>query len=234
MASADAQREHPVGISPGRRPVFTPDADTWLRAVLLGMAALVAFGLFWWWVWPRTEWVRRTDFVLPQPVPFSHEHHVAGLGINCLMCHNTVLAGAQAGLPPTHTCMTCHSQIWTNANLLAPVRESYASGTPIQWNRVYNLPDYVYFNHSIHVAKGVGCASCHGQVDRMPLMQKAVTLTMGFCLSCHQNPGPNLRPESEIFNTEWTRTPDTPSPSELLAHYGIGKRNLLECSTCHR
>ena len=105
----------PQGI-PGPRLVFTPYADTWLRAALLGMAALVAFALFWWWVWPRTDWVRRTDFVLPQPVPFSHEHHVAGLGINCLMCHNTVLAGAQAGLPPTHTCMTCHSQIWTNAD----------------------------------------------------------------------------------------------------------------------
>ncbi|HYZ62774.1 MAG TPA: cytochrome c3 family protein [Acetobacteraceae bacterium] len=205
-----------------------------MRAALLGAGALAVFLLFWWWVWPRTDWMRRVDFVVPQPVPFSHAHHVAGLGISCLMCHNTVRTGAMAGLPPTHTCMTCHSQIWTNAALLAPVRESYASGTPIAWNRVYDLPSYVYFDHSIHIAKGVGCESCHGQVDRMPLTQKAVSLTMGFCLDCHRNPGPNLRPESAIFDTDWKRTPDTPSPAALLAQYRIGKRDILDCSTCHR
>ena len=231
---AALEGKHSVGRSAARTPIFTPAADTLIRTAMVGIAGCLVLGVFWWWVWPRTDWVRRTDFVLNQPVPFSHEHHVAGLGINCLMCHNTVLAGAMAGLPPTHTCMTCHSQIWTNAELLAPVRESYAGGVPIHWNRVYNLPNYVYFNHSIHVAKGVGCQSCHGQVARMPLMEKSVTLTMEFCLSCHRNPGPNLRPESEIFNTEWTRTENTPSPSELLAHYKIGNRNILECSTCHR
>ena len=234
MPSAGGQREVRVGAEAGRTPVFSPAADTWLRFGMLGTVLLAAFGVFWWWAAPRTDWARRVDFVIPQPVPFSHEHHVAGLGINCLMCHNTVLKGAMAGLPPTHTCMTCHSQIWTNAGLLAPVRQSFATGTPIHWNRVYNLPDYVYFNHSIHVAKGVGCQSCHGQVDRMPLMQKAVSLTMDFCLSCHRNPGPNLRPESEIFNTEWHRTADTPSPEALVAHYGLGHRDLLDCSTCHR
>jgi hypothetical protein len=234
MAPGEAQRRHRVGARSGRTPVFTPAADTWMRAALLGAAGLVGLALLWWFVWPRTDWVRRVDVVIDQPVPFSHEHHVAGLGINCMMCHNTVLAGAQAGLPPTQTCMTCHSQIWTNAALLAPVRQSYADGKPIVWNRVYNLPDYVYFNHSIHVAKGVGCASCHGQVDRMPLTQKAVSLTMGFCLDCHRNPGPQLRPQDQIFNTEWRRGPDTPSPAALVAQYHIGKRNILECSTCHR
>lgn len=235
MSGAEVeQQQHRVVKPSARFPIFTPAADTWMRAALLALALLVVFGALWWWLWPRSDWVRRTGFVIPQPVPFSHEHHVAGLGINCLMCHNTVLAGAQAGLPPTHTCMTCHSQIWSNAEVLAPVRQSYADDRPIAWNRVYNLPNYVYFNHSIHVAKGVGCESCHGHVDRMPLMQKANALTMEFCLDCHRDPGPNLRPRSEITNTEWRRTPDTPSPQALLAQYGIGKRNILECSTCHR
>ena len=234
MSQAGPQREYRVRHAAPRTPIFTPAADTWMRAalVLTGLAVLSA--LFWWWLWPRTDWSRRTDFVLEQPVPFSHEHHVGGLGINCLMCHNTVLAGAQAGLPPTHTCMTCHSQIWTNAQILAPVRESFATNTPIAWNRVYNLPNYVYFNHSIHVAKGVGCSSCHGAVDRMRLVQKASSLTMSFCLDCHRDPGPQLRPPDQIFNTEWRRTPQTPSPADLVAFYHIGKRDILECSTCHR
>lgn len=234
MGAGGSEREFRVGTDATRTPIFSPDADTWLRFALLGTAAVAAFGVFFWWAWPRTDWWRSTYFVVPQPVPFSHEHHVAGLGINCLMCHNTVLAGSMAGLPPTHTCMTCHSQIWTNAEILAPVRESFATGTPIHWNRVYTLPGYVYFNHSIHVTKGVGCSECHGAVDRMPLMQKAVSLSMGFCLSCHENPGPHLRPEREVFNTEWHRTVDTPSPEALLARYRIGERNLLECSICHR
>ncbi len=119
-------------------------------------------------------------------------------------------------------------------SLLAPVRESLAENRPIAWKRVYNLPDYVYFNHSIHIAKGVGCASCHGRVDQMPLTYKAVSLTMGFCLDCHRDPGPRLRPESEIFNTEWKRTPDTPSPAALLAQYHVPNRDLTACSICHR
>ena len=138
---------------------------------MLGTAGLVAFGLLWWWVWPRTDWVRRTDFVLPQPVPFSHEHHVAGLGINCLMCHNTVRECGEGRLaadaylhdlpqPDLDQCRAAG----------AGARELCRQHSRSSWNRVYNLPDYVYFNHSIHVAKGVGCQTCHGQVDRMPLM----------------------------------------------------------------
>lgn len=132
------------------------------------------------------------------------------------------------------TCMTCHSQIWTNAELLAPVRLSLASDTPIIWHRVNDLPDYVYFNHSIHIAKGVGCSSCHGEVDRMPLSYKAKSLTMGFCLDCHRNPAPHLRPRGQIFNTEWRRTSATPAPEELMSEYHIGDRRLTDCSLCHR
>lgn len=137
-------------------------------------------------------------------------------------------------MPPTYTCMTCHSQIWTNADTLAPVRRSLAQNQPIAWGVVNDLPDYVYFNHSIHIAKGVGCASCHGQVDRMPLSYKEESLTMEFCLDCHRDPGRRLRPEAEIFNTEWRRTAATPSPDALMKHYRIGDRRLDDCSICHR
>lgn len=214
--------------------VFRPHATLIGRTILLGAGLLAVAGTAWWWFAPRTDWARKVGFVIDQPVPFSHQHHVAGLGMDCRFCHISVEVSAKAGLPPTWTCMTCHSQIWTNAALLAPVRNSLADDTPIVWGRVNNLPDYVYFNHSIHVAKGVGCSSCHGPVDRMPLTYKAASLTMQFCLECHRNPGPQLRPESEIYNTEYHRTAETPSPRALLAHYGVPDRNLTECSLCHR
>jgi len=130
--------------------------------------------------------------------------------------------------------MTCHSQIWTNAAMLAPVRQSLANGTMLVWHRVTDLPDYVYFNHAIHIAKGIGCASCHGDVESMPLMRKAKSMTMGFCLDCHRDPAPHLRPKNEIFNTAWHRTKDTPSPQALMAQYHVGGRNLTDCSICHR
>jgi hypothetical protein len=130
--------------------------------------------------------------------------------------------------------MTCHSQIWTNADLLAPVRQSLADDKPIAWARVNNLPNYVYFNHSIHIAKGVGCSSCHGSVAQMPLTEKAASLTMEFCLDCHREPGPQLRPRDAIYNTKWTRTADTPAPAVLMREYGIPNRTLTDCSICHR
>jgi hypothetical protein len=130
--------------------------------------------------------------------------------------------------------MTCHSQIWTNAAMLAPVRESLANNTPITWHRVTDLPDYVYFNHQIHIAKGVGCESCHGTIQDMALTRKAHTLTMGFCLDCHRDPAPNLRPLDAIFNTDWHRTAETPSPADLMRQYHVGGRDLTDCSICHR
>ncbi|MBV9750723.1 MAG: cytochrome c3 family protein [Acetobacteraceae bacterium] len=214
--------------------IFRPSANVWARAILVSAPALLVAAVIFWWVGQRTDWARGTDVFIDQPVPFSHQHHVAGLGIGCLMCHATVEVAANAGLPPTHTCMTCHSQIWTNAALLAPVRESLADNRPIAWNRVNQVPDYVYFNHSIHIAKGVGCSECHGNVAEMPLMYKAASMTMQWCLECHRNPGPRLRPAGEIFNTAWQRGLDTPSPEALLAQYHIAGRNLTECSICHR
>ncbi len=214
--------------------IFRPSANVWARLVLLCLGFAMVGGVGWWWVWPRMDYVRRVGFTIDQPVPFSHEHHVAGLGIDCRFCHSDVERSANAGMPPTYTCMTCHSQIWTNAALLAPVRDSLASGKPLDWGRVTNLPDYVYFNHSIHIAKGVGCESCHGEVERMPLTYKATSLTMQFCLDCHRNPGPQLRPKDAIYDTDWHRTKDTPSPAALMKMYHVGGRTLTDCSLCHR
>ena len=148
---------------------FQPVANLWAKAILLVAAAAVAFGLLTLWFWPRSDYARHVSWIVEQPVPFSHQHHVAGLGIDCRFLPTSVEVSSTAGLPPTYTCMTCHSQIWTNAALLAPVREASPADKPIVWNRVNDLPDYVYFNHSIHIAKGVGCASCHGEVDHMAL-----------------------------------------------------------------
>ena len=202
--------------------IFTPAANGASKGVLLGLSLLLCLGVGWWLLWPRTEYVRQQLFTIEQPVPFSHKHHVGGLGINCQFCHSSVSISADAGMPPTYTCMTCHAQIWTNADLLAPVRRSLAENKPIVWARVNNLPDYV------------GCSSCHGQIAQMPLTYKAASLTMQFCLNCHRNPGPQLRPESEIYNTEWVRGPDMPSPSAMAAQYGVPNRDLTECTICHR
>ncbi|MEO6982413.1 MAG: cytochrome c3 family protein [Edaphobacter sp.] len=151
----------------------------------------------------RSPWVTRQGQRPDQPIPFSHKHHVEGLGLQCQYCHTQVETAAYAGIPPTKTCMNCHAQIWTNAELLEPVRQSWATGASIQWIRVHDLPDYVYFNHEIHVNKGIGCASCHGRVDEMPLMYEQNTLQMEWCLNCHRNPAENLRPTAEIYNMAW-------------------------------
>jgi hypothetical protein len=159
----------------------------------------------------RSPWVTRQGQRADQPVPFSHKHHVQGLGLQCQYCHTSVEKSSYAGIPPTKTCMNCHSQIWTNANLLEPVRQSWATGSSITWTRVHDLPDYAYFNHEIHVNKGLGCSSCHGRVDQMPLMYAQNTLQMEWCLNCHRNPAKNLRPTSEIYNMAWEGpTNDTP------------------------
>lgn len=215
--------------------IFTPAADTVVRTVLVLAVAVpvmlvgLAYGI------ARSPYVTGQDVVVTQPVPFSHQHHVGQLGLDCRYCHTGVETSAFAGLPPTETCMTCHSQLWTQAAMLAPVRESLARHRPIAWQRVHRLPDYVYFDHSVHVAKGVGCATCHGAVDRMPLMMQAAPLTMSWCLDCHRNPAPNLRPRSAIFSTEWRPPADRARAGHaLLAAYGIDVAHLADCSVCHR
>jgi len=181
----------------------------------------------------RSPWVTRQGQRADQPVPFSHKHHVMGLGVQCQYCHTSVERSSYAGIPPTKTCMNCHSQIWTNANLLEPVRHSWATGESITWTRVHDLPDYAYFNHEIHVNKGLGCSSCHGRVDLMPIMYQQNTLQMEWCLNCHRNPEKNLRPTSEIYNMAWTG-PSADSPvwcGSAGRKSGVPTAQTVTCTT---
>ena len=184
--------------------------------------------------WNTGQWVERQ-----QPVQFSHKHHVGDDGIDCRYCHTSVETSASAGLPSTSTCMNCHKQIWSDSPYLEPVRASFRSGKPIEWIRVHDLPDFAYFNHSIHVKKGVGCSTCHGRIDNMPILYQAKTLQMEWCLECHREPERFVRPVSEIYNMEWR--PENKTATELAegfdlkAKYHIQGRHVLEsCSTCHR
>lgn len=214
--------------------VFGPGANLATKLILLTVSGTIVGLVLFVWAEPYSEWSTGVGFPVEQPVPFSHQHHVAGLGLDCRFCHATVEVSATAGIPPTYTCMTCHSQVWTNADVLEPVRASLSTGTPLRWNRVYQLPDYVYFNHSIHVAKGIGCATCHGRVDQMPLTEKAASLRMEWCIDCHRDPRPNLRPEGAIFDMAWQRTPATPSGDDLYKLYHVHSGDLTDCSVCHR
>jgi hypothetical protein len=215
--------------------LFRPYADTVARTILIALLVLpfVGTALAYWTM--RSDYITDRSVTLEQPVPFSHAHHVGGLGLDCRYCHAGVESSPVAGVPPTHTCMTCHSQLYTQTALLAPVRESLATDTPIRWNKVNKLPDYVYFDHSIHIAKGVGCSSCHGPVDQMRLMRQAEPLTMGWCLDCHRDPAAHLRPPDKIFDTEWKPPPDQAAQGrKLMAAYHIDNKHLSDCSVCHR
>jgi hypothetical protein len=213
--------------------IFHRSANTLARVTIFGAVFAVAFVL---WVIGgvvRSPYATDQGIEREQPVPFSHQHHAGGLGIDCRYCHSSVAEGPHAGLPPTHTCMTCHSQIWTNAAMLAPVRNSLADNTSLRWHRVARLPQYVYFRHDIHIAKGVGCETCHGRVDRMPLMVQAVPFTMDFCLDCHRDPAPRLRPRERITEMGFS-TGDRAAGQDLLKQYGIRLGEITYCYVCHR
>jgi hypothetical protein len=215
--------------------IFSRAADSYLRLALIVVAGAATGGLLLAGGLVRSDYVTRVGIAPAQPVPFSHKHHAGELGIDCRYCHDSVERTATAGYPPTHTCMTCHSQLWTNAEALAPVRESFTEGRPIPWNRVHDLPDYVYFNHSIHIDHGVGCSECHGAVDRMNLVRQVETLHMSWCLECHRDPAPHLRPREEVFNLRWQPPADRAALGHrLMAELGIDPSNLASCYVCHR
>lgn len=184
----------------------------------------------------RSEYVTQANIVRVQPVQFSHEHHVSGLGIDCRYCHTTVEESSFAGIPPTKTCMNCHSQIWANSPYLEPVRESWRTGKAIQWTRVHNLADFVYFNHSIHVNKGIGCVTCHGRIDQMPLTWQQQSLQMEWCLECHRQPERFIRPREYVFSMDWQPPADQIALGQkLVKEYNIPDVAFLtSCSTCHR
>jgi hypothetical protein len=181
----------------------------------------------------RSDYATGAHAAREQPVPFSHKHHVGGEGIDCRYCHTSAEESAFAGLPPTETCMSCHSQIWSEAPVLEPVRESFRSGKPIKWTRVHHLAEFVYFNHSIHVNKGIGCETCHGRVDQMPLTWKENTLLMEWCLECHRQPEQYVRPREAVFQMGWKPAEDQLTLGRrLVKEYKI--RSLTDCYTCHR
>jgi hypothetical protein len=218
--------------------LFPPSANTFARLglALVPVGALGAVCLTYALAW--SDYETGVNETPEQPVAFSHQHHVGGLGIDCRYCHVTVENSSFADLPPTQTCMSCHSQVWTGAPMLEPVRESFRTGKPLAWTRVNDLPDFVYFDHSIHVAKGVGCDVCHGNVERMPMMRKAHSLYMKWCLDCHNDPAPNLRPREQVFNADW-KPPARPSEAlamgrELMRRYHVRTNGLTDCVVCHR
>ena len=178
---------------------------------------------------------QRRGETLEQPVPFSHEHHVAGLGIDCRYCHTAVEKSASAGVPPTATCYNCHKLVWNEAPMLEPVRSSFRTGQPLEWNKVHDLPDFTYFNHSIHVAKGIGCATCHGPVQEMRLMRSAQPIQMRWCLDCHRNPEKYIRPKEEIYNMTWKAKDQETLGRELVEKYKVRPpAEITSCGTCHR
>jgi hypothetical protein len=214
--------------------IFSPAADTWIRLFFAGAAAITCGGTAAIIAFARSDYYTGAHIhPPPQPVPFSHQHHVGGLGIDCRYCHSSVAEGPRAGFPPTHTCMSCHSQIWTNAPMLAPVRQSLADNRSLVWHRVARLPQYVYFRHDIHVAKGVGCETCHGRVDGMPLMVQTRPFTMAFCLDCHRDPAPHLRPLDHITDMGWTPS-EHAFGQDLAKQYKIRLGELTYCYVCHR
>jgi len=229
--------------------IFHRSTNTISRATIFGALFVIAM-LFW-----AAAEVQRSPYVTyagvarPQPAPFSHQHHVGGLGIDCRYCHTSVEVSSFAGIPPTRTCMNCHAQIWTGAPMLEPVRQSFSSGKSLIWNRVNDLPDFVYFNHSIHINKGVGCNTCHGPVDRMPLMYNYASLQMEWCLNCHRAPEKNLRPRDQVFNMRYeepssakpimldgkTYTDQISLGRDLATKYKLRTvADITSCSTCHR
>ncbi len=214
-------------------PLYPRWSNTALRLALAGIACTVigiptALVIF-----VRTPYSTNAGYNVVQPVMFDHRHHVADDGIDCRYCHSTVESSPYAGIPPTATCMGCHGQIWNSSPMLEPVRRAWFTREPIAWRQVHQLPDFVYFDHSIHVTHGVGCVTCHGRVDQMAQVYQVEPLTMGWCLNCHRDPAPNLRPKDRITSMTWRPGEGgAPSGEALAAAYGV--RKLTSCTTCHR
>jgi hypothetical protein len=216
--------------------IFPRNANAYARMSLVGVLALAALVGWLLLTLMRSSWLTRQNETVEQPVQFSHAHHVGGEGIDCRYCHTSVEKSAFAGIPPTKTCMNCHSNLWANAPMLEPVRASLKNDTPISWTRVNDLPDFVYFSHQIHVKQGVGCVTCHGPVDKMPLMYQAHSLQMEWCLDCHKAPEKYLRPRDQVFNVAYEAPADQLALGmRLKQEYNVASvQHLTTCSVCHR
>jgi hypothetical protein len=218
--------------------IFPRSANALARSTLFGVVSLLL--VLGWLVITlmRSSWATKQHEFVEQPIQFSHAHHVGGVGLDCRYCHTSVEKSSFAGIPPTKTCMNCHSQIWANAPILEPVRASFRTDTPLNWIRVNDLPDFVYFNHQIHIRQGVGCNVCHGPVDKMPLMYQAQSLLMEFCIDCHRAPEKYLRPREEVFNMNYKVPAGTTQLElglQLKKEYNISSpEHMTSCSVCHR
>ena len=214
--------------------IFRSSTNSLARiSIILTLVSVGALLVVMYEVGADSAYATRQGEAREQPIPFSHTHHVGSMGIDCRYCHTTVETSAYASVPPTKTCMNCHSQVWINSPTLEPVRASYRTNESIQWTKVHDLPDFVYFNHSIHIKKGVGCETCHGRVDQMPLMLQKNSLEMRWCLDCHRHPENYVRPRQ--FITTMGYVPSEPQDvigPRLVKEYRIQK--LETCWTCHR
>jgi hypothetical protein len=213
--------------------IFRRSTNTLSRLSIFGAVGAIGLGLWGLMLVNRSSYVTLEAVARTQPVQFSHKHHAAQLGIDCRYCHTSVERTAVAGIPPTRTCMNCHVQIWSDSPFLEPVRESWRADRSIRWIKVHDLPDFVYFNHSIHVAKGVGCVTCHGPVGAMNQVWQASSLQMEWCLDCHRNPERFVRPREHVFDLDWTPDGDQVALGrQLVQAYDIHART--DCSACHR
>ncbi len=213
--------------------IFRRSTNTIAKVSIFGALFFVAAFVGLLYAVNGSPWVTQAHVAREQPIQFSHERHVAGNGLDCRYCHTSVEDSAFAGIPPTKTCMNCHSQIFANSPFLEPVRASFRTGSSIEWTRVNDLPDFVYFNHSIHIHKGIGCTTCHGPVDRMPLMRQEASLQMEWCLDCHRRPERYVRPREAVFRVDYVPPANQAELGQrLVAEYQIQK--LTTCSTCHR
>jgi len=216
---------------------FRPGANAFFRCAIAGgflsIVGLLVLGD----ALQKSTYVTEVDLPKTQNPPFSHKHH-ASLGIDCRYCHTSAEESSFAGIPPTRTCMNCHSMIWNEAPMLEPVRKSWETGEPLKWTRVHDLPEFAYFNHSIHVNKGIGCATCHGRVDKMPLMSRKNTLYMGWCLDCHRDPSQFIRPRELMTKMDYAPAPAEQASlgAELIQKYHVNTNNyrMLDCNNCHR
>jgi hypothetical protein len=225
-----------MGASLLMSQLFPRSANALARSSIFGGLTLVLTLLMVVFTLMRSSWATKQYEYVEQPVQFSHAHHVGGVGLDCRYCHTSVENSSFAGIPPTKTCMNCHSQLWTNAPILEPVRASFRNNTNLTWIRVNDLPDFVYFNHQIHIKQGVGCVTCHGQVDQMPLMYQAKSLLMEFCLDCHRAPEKYIRPREEVFNMAYQAPEDQLELGlRLKREYNVASvEHMTSCSICHR
>jgi hypothetical protein len=213
--------------------IFHRSTNTYSKVSIFGAVFFLGFLLWLFGAWSRSSWVTQAGVAREQPVPFSHAHHVGDVGLDCRYCHTSVETSGFANIPPTKTCMNCHSQIWNTSPTLEPVRASFRDDRSIAWTRVHDLPDFVYFDHSIHVNKGVGCETCHGRVDKMPLTWQKASLQMEWCLECHRHPERNVRPREAVFEMGYEPPVDQETLGrQLVKEYKI--QSLTSCSTCHR